>query len=116
MHIDHIDSNSSNDVPSNIRVVTRKQNNSRKHARLMKHLNHTNTRHENEMIKSTNVKTGEVTYYRNGMAAAKGIGCSHVLVYRCLNPNDYATTAKAHKLEWVAITDGIIKQEDIQND
>ena len=66
------------------------------------------------MVKATNIETGEERLYKNGMCAAKGIGCSHVLVYRCLNPEDYAKTARGYQLEYVPLHYGIINKEEVQ--
>ena len=88
--------------------MSRKQNNAKRHARKQKSLNHQTTYHENEMVKATNIATGEVKYYKNGKQASLGIGCSHVLVYRCLSPDDYAKTAKGWRLEYVPLYHGII--------
>ena len=43
----------------------------------------------------------EVKLYKNGRAAARDLGCSHVLVYRAANPNDFPKRACGWKLQWV---------------
>ena len=45
------------------------------------------------------------------MDASRGIGCSHVLIYRVLNEDDYASSAKGWKLEYVPLAYGIIDKE-----
>lgn len=77
----------------------------------MKSMNYKNVRHDNQIVKVTNLSTGKVELYKNAMRASKAIGCSHVLVYRCLNPYDYATTAYGHKVEYVPLTYGILDGE-----
>ena len=42
------------------------------------------TRHDGEFVKATNLETNEVKFYKNGMDAARDIGCSHVLAYKVL--------------------------------
>lgn len=108
MHIDHADNDSTNDNPSNLRITTRKKNNSRKHARLMKRLNHKATNHSNEIVKAN--KDGQELLFKNGMEAARELGVSHVLVYRILNKSDYAKTAKGWVLEYVPLTYGILPE------
>lgn len=44
----------------------------------------------------------EVRFYKSGIAAARDIGCSSVLVYRAANPDDFAKHACGWKLEWVS--------------
>ena len=107
LQVDHIDGNSSNDTPSNLRWTTRKRNNSRKMARKRKSLHSKTTSHRNEIIRAT--KDGQEILFKNGMVASRELGCSHVLIYRCLNPEDYATTAKGWKLEWVPFTYGVLE-------
>ena len=38
--------------------------------------------HKGEFVKATNIETSEVKFYKNGMDASRGIGCSHVLAYK----------------------------------
>ena len=47
----------------------------------------------------------EVKFYKSGIAAARDIGCSHVLVYRAANPDDFAKSAHGWKFEWVPFID-----------
>ena len=42
------------------------------------------TSHKDEFVKATNLETSEVKFYKNGMDAAREIGCSHVLAYEVL--------------------------------
>ena len=40
--------------------------------------------HNNEFVKVTNLETNEVKFFKNGMEAAREIGCPHTLVYKAL--------------------------------
>ena len=84
---------------TNLRWLTRKQNNGRKQSRNRIRANHKYTSHRGQVILAR--RGGEVKKYRNGIDAAKGIGCSHVLVYRVLNPLDYPKSVYGWKLEYV---------------
>lgn len=64
-------------------------------------MNQKRTDHSNEYIKATNIETDEVKYYRNGMDAARGIGCSHVLIYKAIE-GIITTHAKGWKVSWIS--------------
>lgn len=51
------------------------------------------------MIRAENVSTGEVLYFRNGIDAAKGLGCSAPLVYMALTGK--TPTCRGNLLKWV---------------
>ena len=40
--------------------------------------------HKNEFVKLTNLETNEVKFFKNGMEAAREIGCPPTLVYNAL--------------------------------
>lgn len=40
--------------------------------------------HKNEFVKVTNLETQQVKFFKNGMEAAREIGCPHTLVYKAL--------------------------------
>ena len=103
--VDHIDNDLAHNSVSNLRWMTRKQNNSRKHARQMKSEHAKYTRHNGEAIFGTNKKTGETCILGiDGYEVAAKLGCSHVLVYNALNKDiPYVKTAKGWKLEWVPV-------------
>ena len=111
LQADHIDSNTTNDSPDNLRWLTRKQNNSTSHAKKMKSVNAKSQQHVGQLVKATNLKTGEVKYFKNGKHAAEAIGCSHVLVYQVLNNKTYQKSAYRYALEWVE-DNGTFKTED----
>ena len=72
MQVDHINNDPTDNRSSNLRFVSRKANNSKKHTRQMKSMNAVHTSHADELIKATNMATGEVRYFKNGREAAKG--------------------------------------------
>lgn len=55
--------------------------------------------HKNEFVKATNMETGEVKFYKNGMDASREIGCSHVLAYKVLQSE--ISTAYGWRLEYI---------------
>jgi len=61
------------------------------------------TTHKDEFVKATNIETNEVKFFKNGMDASRGIGCSHVLTYKALK-NEVAM-ARGWRLEYVSKND-----------
>ena len=59
----------------------------------------TRTSHKGEFVKATNVESGEVKFYKNGMEASREIGCSHVLAYKVLK-NELGL-ARGWRLEYI---------------
>lgn len=109
LQTDHIDSNSANDNPSNLRWATRKENNSTEHAREMKSKNARQKSHKHEILKATNECTGEIMYFANGKHCAQVLGCSAPFVYIVSN-EDFPTyrTAKGWNLEWTIVDQPLI--------
>lgn len=105
LQADHIDCDTTNDNPENLRWLTRKQNNSTEHSLQMRSKNAKCTSHLGEVIKATNRKTEEVKYFQNGKHAAEVLGCSSPLIYMVLNENNYQTTAKGWHLQYIKTTD-----------
>ena len=61
------------------------------------------TSHKDEFVKATNIETNEVKFFKNGMDASRGIGCSHVLAHKVLK-NEVAM-ARGWRLEYVSKND-----------
>lgn len=80
--VDHINNNRRDNVQSNLRWISRKDNNSRKHARMLKSKHAKVTPKSHLFVKAT--KGEEVKYFKNARRTAMGIGCSHVLVIKVL--------------------------------
>lgn len=99
--VDHRNNKKTDNRAVNLRWVSRKQNNGKRHARKLHRLNYNNNRHNGEVLMATNATTGEVLYFKNGCKCAEALNCSTTLIYRCLNPNDYANTAKGWKLTYI---------------
>ena len=59
--------------------------------------------HKDEFVKATNIETSEVKFFKNGMDASRGIGCSHVLAYKVLK-NEVAI-ARGWRLEYISKDD-----------
>ena len=53
----------------------------------------------------------EVKFYKSGIAAARDIGCSHVLVYRAANPEDFPKSACGWKFEWVPFIEVKVEED-----
>ena len=52
--------------------------------RSMKTENHKRTTHKDSFVKATNILTGEVKFFKNGVDASIRIGCSRALAYSVL--------------------------------
>lgn len=83
MQVDHIDNDRTNNNLSNLRWVSRKYNNGRKHARKMRSQNYYSKRHPDEFIRAE--KDGETKYFINQREAADYIGCSKVAITLALS-------------------------------
>ena len=95
--VDHRDGNRTRNTVSNLRWVTRKFNNNRKSAKLLKSQNHSLTTHHLEFVKAS--KGEEVRYFKNANIASKELGCSHVLAIKVLRGE--FKSAKGWKLEYI---------------
>ena len=85
---------------SNLRWTTRKKNNSRKSAKLLKSQNHAITSHSHQFVKAS--KGEEVRYFKNANRASKELGFSHVLAVKVLRGE--FKSAKGWTLEYIERT------------
>lgn len=100
LQVDHKDNNKTNNFSRNLRFVSRKFNNSRKHARIMRMKNKKRTDHSEQYVKAFNPATGEIRYFKNGHQTAEAFGCSSPLVYMALDGK--TPTCYGWKLEWIS--------------
>ena len=66
----------------------------------MKTLNHKTIRRPDMFVKATNVETGDVRYFVNGVDFSEAVGCSKPLPYVALEGR--TPTAYGWRLEWVS--------------
>lgn len=84
--------------------TTRKENNSTDEARRLKSQHSRSIKHDGQMIQAR--KDGVIKFFKNGYEAARFIGCSHVLVYNCLNMRLSARRARGWTLSWAELPSG----------
>ncbi len=80
--VDHINNDRSDNSVSNLRFVSRKTNNRRKHAKMMKSRNH--RKGQMRSVRIFNPKSGKTLLFRTQQQAADYIGCSRVLITKVL--------------------------------
>lgn len=110
--VDHIDGNRQRNCKSNLRWVSRKFNNSRKRAKLLRAQNSSKNSHIHQFVKAT--KNGEVRYFKGINQAAKELGFSHVLGIKVIR-GDFKY-AKGWTLEYIdrKSTEGINANVDVR--
>lgn len=93
--VDHIDDNRANNRPENLHWVSKKENNSKSHARKMKSANsHSGVKSIIEATDGINIK-----YFNHGTIASRTLGISLPLIYKALNDENYK--CKGWSLKWV---------------
>ena len=100
----HLNDDPTDDRPENLCWMTRKDNNSTEHSKMMRRLHAKCTNHSMEVVRAVNKKTGEVKYFANGRQCAQAIHCSHVAAYKCLNPEHYGYSVKGWCLTWEPVS------------
>ena len=97
---DHINSIRDDNRLENLRWVSRNENNSTKHSKMMRSRNHKKTSHKKQFIKGV-YEDGSIDYFKNIQDASKRIGCSTTLVVNALK-DDRQWKAKGWKLEYIS--------------
>jgi len=95
--VDHIDGNRARNCKSNLRWASRKFNNSRKRAKVLRAKNRVKASHTHQFVKA--VKGDEVRYFKSICAASKALGFSHVLGVKVIR-GDFKY-AKGWTLEYI---------------
>lgn len=111
--VDHIDGNKQRNCKSNLRWVSRKFNNSRKRAKMLRAQNMVRkTSHKHQFVKAT--KGDEVRYFKGIVQASKALGFSHVLGIKVIR-GDFKY-AKGWTLEYIdrKSTEGMNANVDVR--
>lgn len=104
LQVDHIDDDPTNDQPENLHWVTRKENNSKPHARQMKSQNCRCTNHNDDFLVAE--KDDERQIFLNGAKFARFAKCSKPQVYMCMKAG---YKVRGWSLRWVNRNDEEVK-------
>jgi len=95
--VHHLNSDPRDNRLENLGWVTRKQNNSTPEARMRKRLRAGRVSRSGQLVKAVS-PAGKELVFKNGRDCARFLGCSHVLVYNCLNGRLSAKRARGWTL------------------
>ena len=104
LQVDHIDDDPTNDRPENLRWVTRKENNSKQHARMMKSQHAHHIKHYDDFLVAE--KDDEKQVFLNGAKFARFAKCSNPYVYMCMKAG---YKVRGWSLRWVNRDDEEVK-------
>lgn len=101
--VDHINSDRRDNRVENLRWLSRKENNSRPHAKKLQSQNHRAQSHKHQVLMAQ--KNGQVRFFKSGFQAARALGCSRPLIYNVLNRRGSARRALGWDLQWMSRSD-----------
>ena len=104
LQVDHIDDDPTNDNPENLHWVTRKENNSKQHARQMKSQHAHQVKHYDDFLVAE--KDDERQVFLTGADFAKFAKCSNPHVYICMKAG---FKVRGWSLKWVNRNDEDVK-------
>lgn len=102
--VDHLNDDREDNRACNLEWTTARQNAGKPSANARRRANRRSRNRDGQAIRA--VKDGKTKYFRTGYAAARFIGCSHVLIYNCLNKRGSARLAMGWSLEWTDMPEG----------